>query len=95
MANFVLTCIDKPDSLSLRMANREAHLAYVRKHPSFVRLAGPLLDARGEMAGSLFIVEAGDIAEVEAFTASDPYAAAGLFERVEIRAWRATVGALP
>jgi uncharacterized protein YciI len=95
MANFVLTCIDKPDSLPLRMASREAHLAYVRERLSFVRLAGPFLDARGEMAGSLFIVEADDIAAVEAFTASDPYALAGLFERVEIRAWRATVGALP
>jgi len=95
MPHFVLTCIDKPDSLALRLANREAHLAYVRDDPGFVRLAGPLLDARGEMAGSLFLVEAGDIAEVEAFTASDPYAVAGLFERVEIRAWRATVGAVP
>jgi len=95
VANFVLTCIDKPDSLALRLANRDAHLDYVRRHPQFVRLAGPFLDARGEMAGSLFIVEAGDIAAVEGFTASDPYALAGLFERVEIRAWRATVGALP
>jgi hypothetical protein len=95
MANFVLTCIDKPDSLPLRMTNREAHLAYVREHPGFVRLAGPFLDAAGGMAGSLFIVEAEDIAAVEAFTGADPYALAGLFERVEIRAWRATVGALP
>jgi uncharacterized protein len=95
MANFVLTCIDKPDSLALRMANREAHLAYVREHPGFVRLAGPFLGSGGEMAGSLFIVEANDLATVEAFTASDPYAVAGLFDRVEIRAWRATVGAVP
>ena len=95
MANFVLPCIDKPASLALRLANREAHLDYVRGHPGFVRLAGPFLDAAGEMAGSLFIVEAEDSAAVEAFTASDPYALAGLFERVEIRAWRATVGAVP
>jgi len=95
VANFVLTCIDKPASLALRLANRDAHLDYVRRHPAFVRLAGPLLDSAGEMAGSLFIVEAEDIAAVEAFTASDPYALAGLFDRVEIRAWRATVGALP
>ena len=30
MARFLLYCVDKPDSLALRMANREAHLAYVR-----------------------------------------------------------------
>jgi len=95
VATFVLTCIDKPDSLALRLASRDAHLDYVRRHPGFVRLAGPFLDSAGGMVGSLFIVEAEDIGAAEAFTASDPYALAGLFERVEIRAWRATVGALP
>jgi uncharacterized protein YciI len=95
MAHFVLICTDKPSALALRIATREAHLAHVRQHPGFVRLAGPLLDDRGEMAGSLFIVEAPDRAAVEAFTAADPYALAGLFDRVEIRAWRATVGEIP
>ena len=40
------------------------------------------------MAGSLIIVEADDLAAAEAFNAADPYAKAGLFERVEIRAFR-------
>jgi uncharacterized protein YciI len=31
---FVLTCLDKPNSLEVRMAAREAHIAYVRaNHP--------------------------------------------------------------
>jgi uncharacterized protein len=95
VANFVLTCIDKPDSLALRLANRDAHFAYLGHHPGFVRLAGPLLDPDGAMAGSLLIVEAADLAAATAFAEADPYAQAGLFERVEIRAWRATVGVLP
>jgi uncharacterized protein YciI len=47
------------------------------------------------MAGSMLIVELPDMAAAEAFAEADPYARAGLFERVEIRAWRPTVGALP
>ena len=31
MALFALICHDKPNSLDLRMKNREAHLAYARE----------------------------------------------------------------
>ena len=95
MAHFVLTCLDKPGALELRLANRQAHFAYLAEHPGVVRLGGPFLDAEGRMAGSMLIVQLADIAAAEAFAAADPYVLAGLFERVEIRAWRATVGALP
>jgi uncharacterized protein len=95
MANFVLTCLDKPGALDLRLANRDAHFAYLAEHPGVVRLGGPFLDAEGRMAGSMLIVELADMAAAQAFAAADPYALAGLFERVDIRAWRATVGALP
>jgi hypothetical protein len=94
MANFVLTCLDKPGALDLRLANRDAHFAYLAGHPGVVRLGGPFLDADGRMAGSMLIVDLADMAAAQAFAAADPYALAGLFERVEIRAWRATVGAL-
>jgi uncharacterized protein len=89
MTSYALICIDKPDSLALRMANREAHLAYTRSAPAgFIRTAGPFLDEAGEMCGSLFFLEAESVEAVRAFNAADPYARAGLFERVDIRAWR-------
>ncbi|HEY3951690.1 YciI family protein [Phenylobacterium sp.] len=94
MALFVLSCIDRPDSLERRMAAREAHLAYVAAHRDLVRLAGPYLDDEGRMAGSMFVIEAPDRAAVEAFSAADPYVLADLFERVEIRPWRVSVGAI-
>jgi uncharacterized protein YciI len=94
MATFVLMCVDHPGALDRRMATREAHLAYAREHISMVKLAGPLLDDDGQMAGSMFILEAPDKAAVEAFSAADPYRLAGVFERVEIRSWKVTVGAL-
>ncbi len=34
MANFALICIDKPNSLALRLATREAHFAYARSTPA-------------------------------------------------------------
>jgi len=90
MALFVFTGIDKPNSLALRMATREAHFAYVGEHQDRIRLGGPFLDEAGEMAGSLIILEAPDLAAAQAFHAADPYVKAGLFERIEIRPWKET-----
>lgn len=95
MAHFVLICIDKPNSLALRMATREAHFEYGRSKPGVIRLGGPFLSEAGEMAGSLIIIEAADLAAAWAWHEADPYKLAGLFERVEIKPWRATFGALP
>ena len=92
MPLFVLTCIDRPNALPVRMGAREAHLAYVRERLGQVKLGGPLLDDNGDMAGSLLILEVEDRAAAEAFSRDDPYALAGLFERVEIRPFRITVG---
>jgi uncharacterized protein YciI len=94
MSLFVLTCIDRSGALERRLAVREQHLAYVAQHIALVRLAGPLLDAAGDMAGSMFIIEAPNLAAVETFNAGDPYRTAGVFERVEIRPWKVTVGAI-
>ncbi|HEX3364063.1 YciI family protein [Phenylobacterium sp.] len=92
MALFVLACFDKPNSLDLRMATREAHLAYAGEHRAMIKVAGPLLDAADAMAGSLFILEAESRAQVEAFNAADPYQKAGLFGQVEIRGFKASIG---
>jgi hypothetical protein len=94
MPLFMLACFDKPNALDLRMATREAHLAYVRENLAQVKLAGPMLDEADSMAGSLFVLDVADRAAVEAFTAADPYQKAGLFERVEIRGFRASIGQL-
>jgi uncharacterized protein YciI len=93
MPHFVLTCIDKPNALDARMGAREAHLAHVRES-GIVRLAGPFLDESGAMTGSLLIVEAETLAQAQAFSAADPYVAAGVFQSVDIRPFKVTVGAL-
>jgi uncharacterized protein YciI len=94
MPQFMLACFDKADSPPVRMGAREAHLAYVGGKRDMVKLAGPLLDEKGDMAGSLLIVEADDLATATAFNADDPYTKAGLWDRVEIKAFRASIGQL-
>lgn len=86
---FVLYCLDRPDSADLRLANREAHLAYVRASGTRVRMGGPLLAADGEtMIGSLIVLEAEDLDAAETWSAGDPYRKAGLFERVSVHPFR-------
>ena len=94
MTIFAIHCVDKPNSLELRMATREAHLAYVGGFREQLRLGGPMLNQGGDMAGSIILVEMETLAEAQAFAASDPYNQAGLFERVHISAFRPTLGKL-
>lgn len=85
MPEFILLCQDKKDSLELRKATRAAHLDYVGTATDPVLLAGPMLDDDGNPEGSLLIITASDKEAAQRFAANDPYARAGLFERVEIR----------
>lgn len=87
---FVLTALDKPASLALRQSVREAHLAFARD-TGRIRLGGPFLNDKGEMCGSMMIVEAPDLETAKAWHASDPYVKAGLFATSDIRPWKPTV----
>jgi len=94
MALFVISFLDKPDSLPLRLANRDEHLAYMAAS-GMVRLGGPYLDDDGNPKGSLVIVEAESEEAVRAFMKDEPYNKAGLIPEFEVRAWRFTAGQLP
>lgn len=85
---FALLCTDQPNSLGLRMKVRDDHLAYLGSLGKKMKTAGPFLDETGNPCGSLVIIEADTRAEAEKISAADPYAMAGLFAVVEIKAWR-------
>lgn len=89
---YAVICIDKPGALDLRKSNRDAHLAHIHSAGGAISQAGPFLDADGAMCGSLLIFEAEDLRTVEDWCNADPYAAAGLFDRVEIRPWNRVIG---
>ena len=94
MALFVLTCLDKPDGLPLRLATRSAHLDFIAANREAIRAAGPFLNDAGDMCGSMLILEAADQTAAAELAATDPYAIAGLFESVTLRPWKLAVGAL-
>ncbi|MDE2266738.1 MAG: YciI family protein [Alphaproteobacteria bacterium] len=87
---FVVIAIDKENGLPLRMATREAHFAYLRDTPGVLRLGGPFFNAKGEMNGSLMIVEAESLEAAKTWHASDPYVKAGVFASSEVRSWKVT-----
>ncbi|MEA2841143.1 MAG: uncharacterized protein QOF41_2473 [Methylobacteriaceae bacterium] len=88
---FVLHAFDKAGALETRLANYEAHKAFLADaspHGVSMIMSGPLVADDGKtMIGSLMILEARDRAAVEAFNRADPFHAAGIWERVDITAF--------
>ncbi|MCJ8323915.1 MAG: YciI family protein [Rhizobiales bacterium] len=85
---FAVSCYDKDDSLALRMATREAHLAFVAKNRSQFILVGPLLSDDEQMIGSHLIIEANDRTALDNLLASDPYSEAKLFAKTTVKAMK-------
>lgn len=82
---------DKPGALPVRQENRPAHVAYL-KDSAAVQQAGPLLDAAGDMVGSLIILDVKDMEEARLWAAGDPYGKAGLFASVDLIPWNRVIG---
>lgn len=86
---YALICKDKPDHLQVRMDNRPAHVEFLKKlnAEGTLKFAGPFLNDEEKPYGSLVVIEADNKMEAAKIGAEDPYAKAGLFESVRIRAW--------
>lgn len=80
---------DRPDGAALRVANREAHFAYLEKHRDILVLGGALLAEDGvTRTGSVLVINAPDLAAAEAFSRDEPFRKAGLFRTVKISRMR-------
>jgi hypothetical protein len=88
---FALMTTDKAGALDVRLANRDAHLAYI-KETGVVEQAGPCLDAERQMSGSLIILDVVDLAAAQAWADNDPYAKAGLFQSARLTEWKKVIG---
>ena len=89
---FVITALDRPGALERRLQVRPAHLEYLKTESARIKVGGPLLNENEQPIGSLLIIETNDRNAAEAFADADPYRRQGVFERVEIRAWRPALG---
>lgn len=93
---YAIYALDNPDSLSARQAARPAHLARLQalRDDGRLLLAGPFpaIDAQDPgpagFAGSLIVAEFADIAAAQAWADTDPYRAAGVYAKVEVRPFR-------
>ena len=67
---YALICTDKPGALPVRMANRPAHLDYIKSLGDAVVLAGPFTADDGiTLNGSLIVIEAPSLEAARAVTA--------------------------
>jgi uncharacterized protein YciI len=85
---FMAYCLDKTGALEIRMANRPKHVEYLTSYNDKLLFAGPLLDEKEAMIGSLLVLDVADRAEMDKFLTNDPYAKAGLFQSVSVHGVR-------
>jgi len=93
---YVIEGYDGPDVLARRQAARPAHLARLQalRDEGRLLLAGPCpaIDAEdpGEagFSGSVVVAEFASLEAAQAWAEADPYVAAGVYARVEVRPFR-------
>jgi uncharacterized protein YciI len=87
---------DNDDSLELRKANRPAHLERLEslKNEGRLVLAGPhpKIDSDDPgvngFSGSLVVAEFADLAEATQWADTDPYASAGVYQKVIVKPFK-------
>ncbi|MCD7107414.1 YciI family protein [Rhizobium sp. DKSPLA3] len=83
--HFIVHCLDHPDAVEKRLANYDAHKAYLGAGKTKTVISGPLLaDDHETMIGSLFLFEADTREEIVAFNKADPFTSAGVWKSVNI-----------
>ena len=87
--------LDKTDAGDIRQQHREAHIAYRKGLGDRLLLAGPLLSEDGKPVGSLVLLDAGSLPEAKEIAQSDPYAAAGLFDQIQVHGYKVMAMNLP
>ena len=64
---------DRPNGLARRMAARPEHLQHLESLGERLILAGPFLDDKGDMVGSIMVIEADSQEDAEATFGRDPF----------------------
>jgi uncharacterized protein len=93
---YAIVGIDRPDSLSARTSVRPAHLArlHALRDAGRMVLAGPFpaIDSGDPgpagFSGSLIVAEFASLQDAQAWADADPYIAAGVYEKVDVRPFR-------
>lgn len=86
-----------PESGQRRQRAREAHLAAAARLKALGQLAigGAILDEAGTMIGSALIFDFPDRETLDRYLATDPYVVQKVWERIEVRPFRAAQLSVP
>ncbi len=86
MPQFVIIAKDGTDAEALqrRMAARDAHLANVEKHFTFIKMGGATLDEQGTMNGSIIIADFPTREALDSWLAADPYVTSKVWQDITI-----------
>ena len=88
---YIIYQLDRPnpEAAEIRKRVKDTHLAYLERHKDILVLGGALLadDGVGRL-GSTLIVNLPSREAAEAFSASEPFRKAGLFQSVSITRMR-------
>ena len=83
---FSIHCMDRAGALQARLENYAAHRAHLNSTSTTIVLAGPVAAEDAETpVGSMFVIDAADRAEAEAFNREDPFYKLGIWDRDSIR----------
>ena len=88
MKTYIITCLDKKNSLKKRLANREPHLDYLKNLKKRLILAGPILNKNNKPKGSVLILKFKNRVQLNSFLKNDPYSKVDLFETVNIEIFK-------
>jgi uncharacterized protein YciI len=85
---------DDPDAKERRAAVRPVHLENIQPFvdDGHVLVGGAMLDDQGDMIGSTLVVEFESRADLDAWITADPYVTGGVWDQVEVHAFRPAVG---
>ena len=85
---FALIAYDRPNSIARRLEIRPEHLKFLDALGDQLVLAGPFLDDKGDMVGSIVVVEAETLDAARETFGRDPFMQGNLFDSVTIKPWR-------
>ena len=86
---YAIVCFDRPDSAPLRDTHRAAHMEFLKTHSGKIVFGGPLKHtADGPSTGALIVVDCATRQEAEALIGADPFCRGGVYESVEVRAFK-------
>lgn len=90
---YLVTCLDRPGSASLRHQHLDGHLEHVERHWTRYVTAGPIREPGGEaLVGSVFLVLADTLDDARALMGGDPYITCGMYASIDYKEFTNAIG---